>query len=322
MKLVSVIIPAYNVENYIERCLQSILVQTYRYIEIIIIDDGSSDSTYEKCLMIADTDERIQLYKQNNQGVSAARNQGMEIAKGDYLCFIDADDFVSPLYVETMLNNLVNANADLSIVMCTRGDKIISNTDSYEIEIWDNRETLINLMRRDIYANGVSIKLFTREIIKGIYFERDIKIGEDKLFVYKVIDKCEKIVFQNISLYCYFIRNGSAMHSKFDSRYLDVKKVNENLYKMWTKRYPDLAPLFTKEVIMSYVRCVQDSFSDNSATALRLRQIFVADIKKCKFSEIRGYCTKKEKCLVFVVKNCLWIFKIYERLKRNKKVIR
>lgn len=315
MKLVSIIIPAYNVENYIERCIQSLLAQTYKCLEIIIVDDGSSDSTHEKCLMIANTDKRIQLYEQNNQGVSAARNRGMEIAKGDYLCFVDADDFVSPLYVEIMLNNLVSENADLSMVMCTRGDKIISSTDSYETEIWDNREALINLMRRNIYANGVCSKLFKREVIKDINFDIDLKIGEDKLFVYKVIDKCAKIVFQNISLYCYFMREGSAMHSKFDSRYLNVKSVNENLYKMWTNRYPDLKPLFTKEVTMSYVRCVQDSFSDNSVAALKLRQLFVVDIKKCKFGEIGYYCTKKEKCLIFMAKNCSWIFKTYEKLK-------
>lgn len=318
MKLVSIIIPAYNVENYIERCLVSVLEQTYNQLEIIIVDDGSSDGTYKKCENFANADSRIQLYSQKNAGVSSARNYGLNKAQGDYICFVDADDYVSSIYVEVMLQDIKSTNSEISITMCQRNTEPVDKNTNTSVEVWNYKETLLNLLTRDIYANGVVGKLFKKQVIEDLYFDTCLRIGEDKLFVYSAIDKCNKVVFHDINLYCYCIRSGSAMKSKFDERYLDVQMVNNTLYKTWINRYPELERLFKKEVVISYVRCVQDSLQDDSKEALKLRKKFLNEIKKCKFSDIKEYCSKKEKCLIILIKNALWIFKIYEKKKSIK----
>lgn len=113
-EFVSVIVPAYNVESYIEVCINSIINQTYNNYEIIIIDDGSSDNTYEICKKIRNSNSKIKLHRQENQGVSVARNVGMSLAKGKYYIFVDADDMVSKYYIETLVNAI--KHDDMAII--------------------------------------------------------------------------------------------------------------------------------------------------------------------------------------------------------------
>lgn len=318
MDLVSVIVPAYNVEDYIDRCIKSILSQSYENMEIIIIDDGSKDNTFLKCEEARKKDSRIFVYRQENFGVSVARNIGIEKAKGNYICFVDADDYVDSMYVEIMISNIKNTKADMAVTMCSRNEILTTSKiqKKNNIELWNNKDALTNLLCRDIYANGVVGKLYKKEIIKNLKFKENLKIGEDKLFVYSAVDICRNIVFQDISLYCYCTRNGSAMNSKFDDRYLDVIKVNEALYKRWTYRYPEMTDLFKKEVIISYVRCIQNGINDDSKKARYIREIFINKIKNCKTKEILKYCNKKEKILFLLEKNAITLLKIYENKKK------
>ena len=116
MDLVSVIVPAYNIQNYIRRCVDSIRNQTYSELEILLIDDGSTDDTGELCDEFAQQDERITVYHKKNGGLSSARNYGIERAHGTYLSFIDADDWVKRDFIEVLYQNIKRANAELSIV--------------------------------------------------------------------------------------------------------------------------------------------------------------------------------------------------------------
>ena len=130
MPKVSIIIPVFNVENYLERCLKSVIAQTFKDIEIIIINDGSIDKSLEICKKFAESDKRIILINQKNSGVSAARNTGIDIATGKYLSFVDSDDFITPDMIEFLLTNLEEHDADIS--SCGMYDCYIQNNKIQE----------------------------------------------------------------------------------------------------------------------------------------------------------------------------------------------
>lgn len=113
--MISIIVPVYNVEKYLDRCVQSILIQSFKRFELILVNDGSTDNSFEICQKYRKKDSRVILISQENKGLSAARNTGLNNAHGDYICFIDSDDFIEKDYLKLLLNNLKSNNADISI---------------------------------------------------------------------------------------------------------------------------------------------------------------------------------------------------------------
>lgn len=312
--LVSVIIPAYNVEDYVEKCLESIITQTYKNIEIIIIDDGSTDGTYEKCLKFTHIDHRVKLYTQKNKGVSAARNYGIERASGQYICFVDSDDQISPYYVEVMLKNIMDTNSDISLIQYTRHLPMDSLSNK-EREVWNYKEGLIKCLSMTPPICCVCCKMYKKQILKDLRFDENIQIAEDKYFFYMSLTRCKKIVYQDIALYYYYERPGSAMRSSFDSKQLDRKRVNGKLYDMWCQQFPNSEAFFMKEKIMSSVKSIQESLRDNSPESKAIRKKFMEDVKSCKYRYIRKYCNFKERILFLMEKRCLFILKLYETIK-------
>ena len=158
--LISIVIPAYNVENYLDKCLESVVKQTYLNIEIIIVNDGSTDNTLNKCIKWSEIDKRIKYITQKNAGLSAARNTGIRHANGEYIMFIDSDDFVKNNMVEVLYKNLVNTKSDISI--CNRyyyyesnGNIKLRYPDKNTIKVMDKLtalEQLINMTNFDMSA--------------------------------------------------------------------------------------------------------------------------------------------------------------------------
>ena len=225
--LVSVIVPIYNVEIYLSKCIKSILEQTYRNIEVILVNDGSSDKSREICLEFAEQDSRIKLVHQKNGGLSSARNTGIDYANGEFLSFIDSDDFIHPKMYEIMVRNLILHNADLSI--CDFKKVYASNIEEISSEKLDmNYETFIctkeeafehlygDLSVRTVVAWN---KLYKAELFSTIKYPVG-KIHEDEFIIHHLLNLTEKIVYVNLPLYFYLQREDSIINQKYNMKRL------------------------------------------------------------------------------------------------------
>ena len=227
--LISVIVPVYNVEKYLEQCVDSIINQTYTNLEIILVDDGSTDNSGKICDKYAAMDSRIKVVHKINSGVSTARNLGLDIAKGEYITFIDSDDFVEEDYIFALYNNLIENDSDMS--MCN----MVCFGENWKRNL---RELLPNCVRVDMESNEfinyfvryISYKnyifgsvwrvLYKSSIIKNIRFNEEIKISEDLLFLLQVILNSKKITSIDTYLYYYREVESSVRHS-YKKNYLD-----------------------------------------------------------------------------------------------------
>lgn len=204
-KLVSIIIPVYNVEEYIEECLNSVVNQTYKKLQIIVIDDGSTDNSGDVCKKFEALDSRLEIIYQENMGVSAARNKGLSFAKGEFITFIDSDDYVEDDYIETLLKEVECINDDKTTyeidMVCCNIPKIKGIAHSTIKEKYD----MAKVFKESGYTWG---KLIRRDCIKS-EFNREIKYAEDYAFYINLLDNLNIIRFKEYFGYHYRIRRGS-----------------------------------------------------------------------------------------------------------------
>ena len=216
MKL-SIIVPVYQVEAHIDECITSILDQTFRDFELILVDDGSLDRCPAICDVYTQKDSRIRVIHQKNQGLSAARNTGLQAARGDYIGFVDSDDFIEASMYEKLLDNLEREKADISV--CGRykvwGDKKIQEQKSNVYKVMDSAQALA-LMNTNVlgyFDVAAWDKIYKRSCFKGIEFPEG-KLCEDWFVMYKLFFNARRIVYDSIPLYNYRQRTGSITHGK------------------------------------------------------------------------------------------------------------
>ena len=248
-KLVSVIIPAYNIEDYIGRCLDSIISQTYKNLEIIVVDDGSRDYTGEILDNYAKKDRRIKVIHKENGGVSSARNKGIEAAEGDYIGFIDGDDLIEPEMYKTLVDLLEEENADIAHCgyQMVFPDRIDYYHNTGKKKIQTTEEGLKDLLSGEMIEPGLVNKLYKKELIKNCRLNETVKINEDLLMHYQLFKLSQKSVYYDITPYSYMIRSSSAtganslITKREDSlRVLNQIKddcINNNLLSIIYKRY-------------------------------------------------------------------------------------
>ena len=206
---VSIIVPVYNAESFLRRCLDSLVNQTLKEIEIIAIDDGSTDNSYQILLEYAQKDTRIKIISQENAGPSKARNIGLEKAKGDYISFVDSDDWVDENFLEKLYNSAKNNNSDISIATIIRKRK---NSQKYRVhyikeEIYETLEDKINICNIPTCCYVFS-KLYKRELIKDVEFCVG-RYFEDVLWIPEIVKKANKIVTVSNTNYYYRVNNNS-----------------------------------------------------------------------------------------------------------------
>lgn len=222
MKKISIIIPAYNVENYIEKCIDSVLKQTYNNIEIIIVDDGSTDSTSMICDNYMSRYDNIIVIHQPNAGLSAARNTGIKNASGDYIGFVDGDDYIDEDMYEILMNNINYFNADVSMIqLCYEIDgKRVFKESTNKVEVLETNEALIELLKDKKVHNFACNKLFKAELWEKHKFKKG-RVYEDFEVMYKVFLDCKKIVNIDSIKYIYVQRKDSIMHKQVSQYSLD-----------------------------------------------------------------------------------------------------
>lgn len=236
--LISVIVPVYNVEQYLEKSIESIIKQTYSNLEIILVDDGSPDNCGNICDELASKDKRIKVIHTENNGVSVARNYGFKNSKGNYIVFLDSDDILEPIMIKRLYDNIIKYNASIS----TCGYSIVEiNGIEYQKYgtgkkyIFDRDKTLESYFSETSFGVGVWNKLFRRDIISNLKFSENLKINEDRLFLFEAILNSNKTIYDDVCLYKYIKRENSATTSKFSKKQFDVLKVNQLIHEKLIK---------------------------------------------------------------------------------------
>ena len=221
MDLISVIVPIYKVEPYLDRCVGSIMAQTYEDLEIILVDDGSPDNCPAMCDAWAAKDSRIRVIHKENGGLSDARNAGLAVATGEYISFIDSDDYIAPEFVAELYEAMTQTGADVAECATAYVDEdgnILRNRNAAPIAEMDKLEALRRLVLEDGVYQTVWNKLYRREIC--IPFETG-KLNEDEFFTWKVFEKINKLAVVEASLYNYLQRGSSIIGTGYHIRRLD-----------------------------------------------------------------------------------------------------
>ena len=236
IQVVSVIIPVFNSEKYIEKCLKSLLLQTYNNLEILVIDDGSNDNSCGVVQKLQLVDQRIKLIYQKNQGVSSARNKGILMAKGQYIVFVDSDDYVEADYVETLLCLYEKEKCDMAISNYVINDDLILTQDHDLVEIFDSETAMINMLLANKFDSCVCCKLISAELAKTHLFREDLVIAEDLYFFYTIMQKSKRIAYINRIGYHYVQQENGGTINKLSEMKIRSMSVFEELLSDCTEK--------------------------------------------------------------------------------------
>lgn len=239
---ISIIVPIYKVEQYIRRCVDSLLGQTYRDFELILVDDGSPDGCGAICDAYAGADSRVRVIHKENGGLSDARNAGLEIARGDWVAFVDSDDWVAPEYLERLLAGMTEADADICEcgILRTDGTAAVPEQLPGNPEAYSTEDALRELIRDGVFHQYVWNKLYRRDLIGDIRFPKG-KINEDEFWTYRVFGNAGRIAKISDPLYFYFQRTGSIMGGEYSLRRLDALEAKAHRQHYIAERYAPLA---------------------------------------------------------------------------------
>ena len=323
-ELISVIVPIYNVEKYLNKCIESIINQSYSNLEIILVDDGSKDSSGIMCDNYILKDKRIKVIHKENGGLSDARNVGIEKAKGEYIVFIDSDDWIDEKMIEILYNIIKKNNSDISICdyFLAYNEEIQTQKEDIEIINLSNIEALKTIYDKDL---GVCMIVAWNKLYKRNLFKDDIrypygKIHEDEFTTYKLLYKAEKISYTKQKMYYYRQRENSITSSfnkkrldcleAFDERVKYMKYIvkNESLYKKTLKEYYEL-------IIVMYFK-YEKFYSNDKRTLKTLKKKALKIFKENKNS---FQWTIKQKIIFgsFVINPK--IFRIIEEISEKKR---
>lgn len=239
--MISVIVPVYNVEKYLERCIDSILKQTYSDLEILLIDDGSSDKSGKICDEYAKKDNRIKVIHKKNGGISDVRNVGIENAKGDYIGFVDSDDYIADDMFETLYKLSNENNADISIVSFYEmyNGKLIGVRDDKTLTKMDKQEALKELLIDTNIQSYMWNKLFKKELFDNLRFPLG-KNFEDIATVLLIFERANKVVLLQEPKYYYLRRDDSIVGHRTNKTYLDYLEVVYDKYLYLKDKYPKI----------------------------------------------------------------------------------
>ena len=239
----SIIVPSYNTEKYLQRCLDSLTRMDEKDIEILLVDDGSSDNTGKICDEYAERFPFVKVFHQENSGVSAARNKGIKLATGKYVCFVDSDDFVNESGIKEILDSL---DKNESVPMAVHGFCKISDQEEkkYYYPYKGNETYKIVTGKELIYSvfNGPGYavaKIYKRELLDGIWFDEKLQYSEDTKFVLEVMKKCDEALLCKQAIYCYYYdREGNVTGEGLGEKYLAYLNTNRCVYDTYGNRYP------------------------------------------------------------------------------------
>lgn len=230
MKLISVIVPVYNAEKFLSQCIESILGQTYKNIELILINDGSTDNSLNICYHYKALDSRVIVIDKKNEGVSATRNLGLEIARGDYIGFVDSDDYIEKNMYETLLTQLEKDGSEVVAMIEYSINQPVHLVFDDKTNIVSGREALKNLLLLR-FPTSLWAYLYSKDALGNMRLNEDIHFFEDFEFNFRVLSKVNKVSVCKHKLYNYRLNEGSINMQKLNDKKLTCLKVYDSILK-------------------------------------------------------------------------------------------
>lgn len=242
--IVTILSPCYNAEVYLSECLDSIINQTYKNLQIVLIDDGSADHTWSILKDYSSKDSRIEIYHQENQGVAITRNNLLDKIKGEYVLFVDSDDWIELNMVEFLVKNAQNNRADIVSCGCVPTGGVSVNM-SVTKETWNKEKVVKEFLRHVIISGALWNKLMRTSIIKDIRFDIRISYGEDALFCWRILQRVERVIITDAQLYNHRVIEGSLSTSlwtphKKGSSSIVWQTIVKETFQLWPQ-YADIA---------------------------------------------------------------------------------
>jgi glycosyltransferase involved in cell wall biosynthesis len=324
--LISIIVAAYNIAPYISRCIDSLINQTYENIEIIIVNDGSTDDTGEIIDFYAKKDRRIKTIHKKNTGVSDTRNKGIVVAAGEYIGFVDGDDVVDKHMYEFLYHNLVKYNADIShcgyrIVRDNYEDILIHGTG--EVRTQNRNQGVIDLLKGGLVEPSICNKLYKRNILEKAKFDSNIAMLEDLLFNINVFDNSHKSIFIDKPMYSYTQRIGSACHTKINS-----KIINDpiTVFELICDKYQNDSTIFPyakARLISAYINCFKGLITTEYEQKEGYMRLVIQKLKENKFHrKNNSVLSMKLKLMVLMIVYTPlffeFIFRYYDKKNQNR----
>lgn len=309
--LVSVIVPVYNVEKYLPICIESILKQSYSNIELLLIDDGSTDASGIICDRYAEQDGRVKVYHQVNSGVSAARNTGLDNMGGEYCITVDSDDAISPLLIERAFDLLQKYKCDCVIYRydtikdCDFENKIKkSRIVKGELEFLSRYEVMKEILIGNRFRMLACNKLYRSELWNDIRYPIGRKYGDDTAVTYRLMDKCNRVAYLDEVHYYYRMREGSALHTEVSERNLELFVSYSEMMDYMFKKHSDFSSYAAASYVIrmfDFLAKVKESDLNNKVKRSLIAQLSILS-KPYRFEIIRAKnMTMKQKILLQVL---------------------
>lgn len=292
MPIISIIVPVYNVEKYLDKCVRSILAQTFKDFELILVDDGSNDRSGEMCDEYSKSDSRIKVIHKKNGGLSSARNAGIEISTGEFIGFVDSDDYIDDDMYELLYNNLIRENADMSICNkydCYNEKPLKINKDCYKV--LNTEEAIYSLCEGKMFGVSACDKLYKRELFEKIRYPEK-RTAEDAFVIVELLMKCKIIVATTKQKYYHYHRAGSISSERSVKNCLDAMEADQKNYDLICSHYPSLRSIALQRICYSYFYALdglllngESNYADKENEIIRLlRHNAMAVIFKTNFS--------------------------------------
>lgn len=318
---ISVVVPVYNVEKYLEKCVESIKTQVYDNLEILLVDDGSTDSSGELCDKYAKDDSRIKVIHKENGGLSDARNAGIEAATGKYICFIDSDDYIEPEMMSVLYELAEKNNAEVACcgICDCYSDKRIPQSAVEEEFVCDGIEGLHRILEGKSIAGSICNKLILRDIIGDHRFLKG-RIYEDAFFTPELMLSAKTVAATTKSLYNYWHRDGSITTKAFQKKNLDIIKAYEYTMDIVKERCPQLIPVAEFRVQWANFIVLDKLMETPDFRSSEYYKDVVTFLKRNWVKIIRSdYFTRNRRISAFALKMNVEFYKFLS-IKSNKRV--
>ena len=319
--MISVIVPVYNLKELVVRCVESILAQEYTDLEIIIVDDGSKDESPALCDELAARDPRIKVIHKVNGGLCSARNAGLAVCTGEYISFIDGDDYIAPDMYRILVNDIEQYGADIAQCGCeiVWEDKSVPRNGTGKLYQWTRDEAIIQLLSGELIEPSVWNKLYRRSVLEGICFNETIKLSEDIPFNVAVFRQANSIVFRDVCCYKYIKRKGSLTRTAFGKRNIatirQVKQIEESL----AGESEEIRAYAKSRLLSSYISVYNHSFytkTDYRSMRKDLRREMRAEMTSIRSNPA---VSVQQRVSLWLITRTPWLYKPVERLWRNNK---
>lgn len=304
--MISVIVPIYNAEQFLDRCLNSIVGQSYSCLEIILIDDGSQDASLQICNRYAQIDKRIKVFSQVNSGVSTARNNGLSYARGEYIMFVDSDDYMFPQMCEIMLNTIETKKSDLVVCGTTEtwGGLWAPDRNADYQTLDSFKRDFIEHLNSELLSPPWN-KIYRRELIKDM-FDASISFGEDLVFNLNYLKNCQRVSFiKSAPFYHEKANENSLVNRIYPSRLIEIEKVHSTVVGFYESDDPKLHQKYVRDILV-YFRAILKSKNCSKRDKREQLNIWASScqLNKISFKELQ--INWKDKLLLICAKLRLW----------------